>query len=205
MAFLLDESGSVGEENFEKVKEFVKKVVDFFNVGETGTHIAVTTYHTYARERFDFTEHYTKSELKNAVNNIVYNGFLTYTGEALDFVRDNIFTRRGGMRDDPGIPKVLVLITDGLSNGKSVLEPANKLRNLGVSIFSIGVGNRVSEQELNEIATDPDEEYVFLLKTFNDLSSWVDRLSSVSCSGKYISNYTAIFVLCYSSHYSGGC
>ena len=85
----------------------------------------------------------------------------------------------------PGIPKVLLLLTDGFSNGINPGYPASALRNLGVSIFSIGVGRSVSQAELKKIASDPDTDYVFTLNSFNELSSFVDRISSASCSGKY--------------------
>ena len=184
LVFLLDNSGSVGETNFLKVKNFVKKVVDFFNIGTSGTHVAVVTYDTTTHKQFQLDKYHTKSEMRNAVDDVAYHGYLTYTGEALDYVRKNIFTQRAGMRTDPGIPKVLVLMTDGHSNGIDVFGPAENLRDLGVSIFSIGVGSGASVAELNATATDPNENYVFQLDSFNDLANWVDRLSSVSCSGK---------------------
>lgn len=89
------------------------------------------------------------------------------------------------MRPDQGIPKVVVLLTDGYSNGRAVADPANQLRNLGVNIFSIGVGSYVNPAELNLIATDPDSTHVFRMSSFNDLAGWVDKLSAVSCDGKW--------------------
>ena len=90
-----------------------------------------------------------------------------------------------GMRPDQGIPKVVVLLTDGYSNGRAVAFPANQLRNLGVNIFSIGVGSNVNPAELNVIATDPDSTHVFRMSSFNDLAGWVDKLSAVSCDGEW--------------------
>ena len=87
----------------------------------------------------------------------------------------------------PGIPKVLLLLTDGHSNGIKPLQPADDLRKTGVSIFSIGVGSSVSQTELKEIASDPDSDYVFKLDSFDQLAGFVDRVSSVSCSGRYYS------------------
>ena len=92
------------------------------------------------------------------------------------------------MRPDQGIPKVAVLLTDGYSNGRAVAEPASQLRNIGVNIFSIGVGHYVNPSELNTIATDPDSTHVFRMNSFNDLAGWVDKLSAVSCDGKCIIN-----------------
>lgn len=80
-----------------------------------------------------------------------------------------------------------MLLTDGHSNGIKPLQPADDLRKSGVSIFSIGVGDGVSQTELKDIASDPDSDYVFTLSSFNQLASFVDRVSSVSCSGRYYS------------------
>lgn len=90
------------------------------------------------------------------------------------------------MRPDQGIPKVTVLLTDGYSNGRAVGGPARQLRALGVNIFSIGVGHYVNPAELNTIASDPDNTHVFRMSSFNDLAGWVDKLSAVSCDGKYL-------------------
>ena len=92
LAFILDSSGSVGSYNFQKIKDFVKNVVDFFNIGSSGTHVAVVTYSTYTKLEFNLKAHHTKSAIKNAVGNINYRGGWTYTADALDYVRKNIFT-----------------------------------------------------------------------------------------------------------------
>ena len=88
------------------------------------------------------------------------------------------------MRPDASIPKVTVIVTDGYSYGRPVAEPAKKLRDKGVNIFSIGVGNNVNPRELNTMATDPDSTHVFRLDSFDDLAGWVDKLSAVSCDGE---------------------
>ena len=91
LAFILDSSGSVGGYNFNKIKTFVKNVVDFFNIGSSGTHVAVVTFSTSTRLEFNLKAHYTKSAIKTAVSRISYRGGWTYTADALDFVRTNIF------------------------------------------------------------------------------------------------------------------
>ena len=103
LVFLLDNSGSVGDSNFRKVKDFVKRVIDFFNIGREGTHVAVVTYDTDTHIEFTLTRYYTKNELRNAVDDIDYHGYLTYTGEALNTVRTNVLTAAAGMRTDDGM------------------------------------------------------------------------------------------------------
>ncbi|CAB3986054.1 protocadherin Fat 4-like, partial [Paramuricea clavata] len=182
LVFLLDGSGSVRANNFGKVKEFVKKVVDFFNIGTTGTHIGVVQFSTKPVTEFNLIRHFTKSGMKNAVDRIPYRRGYTYTADALNHLRSKIFTPPAGMRTDAGIPKVLVLITDGRSQGASVRPPAEALKNIGISIFSIGVGSGISVSQLKEIASDPDSDYVFQRTFDNLIARWVDQLSAVSCS-----------------------
>ena len=44
LCFVLDASGSIGEQNFKKVKDFVGSIVDDLDV-ESGTHrVAATTF-----------------------------------------------------------------------------------------------------------------------------------------------------------------
>ena len=85
------------------------------------------------------------------------------------------------------IPKVLLLLTDGYSNGVNPHNPANGLRNSNVNIFTIGVGSSVSDLELKGIASDPDEDHVFKLRSFNQLqlAGFSNRLSAAICGGKF--------------------
>ena len=273
MAFIIDESGSVGRFNFDKVKAFIKNIVDFFNIGVDGTHVAVTTYSTNAYTDFNLRSSFTKSGIKAAVDRISYAGgeskgsphssdpeygitlflppsknyfirpsflflsflhppsfysllsfppflpcwlllflipylrrpaFLpanqvielptplfiactgwTYTAYALDHVRRTVFNVNRGMRPDPGIPKVAVLLTDGYSNGNwYVGGPAKELRDAGVNVFCIGIGN-YNLEELQVIASPPINDHVYRLTSFSDLAGWVDKLSAVSCDGRY--------------------
>ena len=44
LAIVVDTSGSVGFNNFKKVQNFLKSLVDFFNIGRDETHIALVSY-----------------------------------------------------------------------------------------------------------------------------------------------------------------
>ncbi|KAK3739519.1 hypothetical protein QZH41_016191, partial [Actinostola sp. cb2023] len=181
LAFILDTSGSVGRDNFDKIKTFVKHVIDFFNIGPKGTHVAVVTYSTFAVVEFQLNTHTTKTALKKAVNQIYYRAGWTYTADAIELTTEKVFATKFGMRPDKGIPKVTVLLTDGFSSGWGVSSAANAIKKLGVNMFCIGVGGRTNKPELRDIASDPDSTHVFSLVNFNDLSVWVDKLSAVSC------------------------
>ena len=44
LAFVVDSSGSVGSRNYQTVKESLKSMVDFYNVGLDQTRIALVSY-----------------------------------------------------------------------------------------------------------------------------------------------------------------
>lgn len=61
---------------------------------------------------------------------------LVFKGDAIDYLIKNIFTEAAGSRK--GFPKVAMIITDGKSQD-SVEEHAERLRNIGVEIFVLGM------------------------------------------------------------------
>merc|ERR1712200_212281 len=89
----------------------------------------------------------------------------TDIGRALDLARTQSFPlARGG-----AIPKIAILITDGVSVAGAVTA-ADRLKSTGVKIYSIGVGNNVNIQELNGIASDPDTDYVYRVDNFDSIT-----------------------------------
>ena len=46
---MLDDSKKTGEKGFKKSKEFVKLLMEWFNVAQEGTHVSVMTYSEKAR------------------------------------------------------------------------------------------------------------------------------------------------------------
>ena len=79
--------------------------------------------------------------------------------------------------------KVLVILTDGNSNTGQVWLPAQQLKNLGVVIFSVGIGS-ISMNELQVMASDPASEHVITLSSFTHLTWLADKMSSKTCNGE---------------------
>ena len=57
------------------------------------------------------------------------------------------------------------------------------LRDSGVQVYAVGIGN-IDVNELRTIATDPDNEHVFILSSFRDAAGFVDFLSVTTCDSK---------------------
>lgn len=66
--------------------------------------------------------------------------------------------------------KIAILISDGRFHYKrKTKREATKAKQEGIYIFGIGVGERVNMEELRDISSDPDDQFVFKVKNFNAL------------------------------------
>ena len=79
---------------------------------------------------------------------------------------------------------MLVILTDGNSNTGQVWLPAQQLKNLGIVIFSVGIGS-VSRYELQLMASDPASEHVITLSNFTHLTWLAERMSSKTCNSEF--------------------
>ena len=59
---------------------------------------------------------------------------------------------------------------------------SDQLRNIA-KVVAIGIGSGVSQDELNGIASDPDDRNVILVQDFSQLSNVEDQLQNASCTG----------------------
>ncbi|XP_062584713.1 sushi, von Willebrand factor type A, EGF and pentraxin domain-containing protein 1-like [Saccostrea cucullata] len=176
IVFILDSSGSVGLGNFEKTKEFFKAMVDGFQIGPKTVRIGAVPFSTLVHNTFQLTSFYSKSALKSRISNIPYVSGGTNTADAIEYARTTSFGSFG--RNES--PKIAVIITDGKSNNKALtLSEAQLLRNDGVIIFSVGVGDGVDASELQGMATKAS--YVFDVSTFSALNSIRDKLARTTC------------------------
>ena len=87
--------------------------------------------------------------------------------------------------------KLLIIVTDGRTTphdnkqGVELLQgPVQNLKENGVHIIAVGVGNLVNNDELNFMATDPNDENVFHIDDYDKLLNMVDTVSQVVCTDK---------------------
>ena len=96
MVFIMDESGSVGYSNFQKMKEFVRDLVDTFDISSSTIRVGVMKYSSGANTEFNLNTYYDKNAMKSRIMSISYNYGGTNTGELLrarDCGREvNVFT-----------------------------------------------------------------------------------------------------------------
>ena len=194
MVFVMDASGSIGSTNFDKAIRFVYNVCDAFEIGEEETRVALVRYSGTAKLLFTFDAYSSKAPLLERIQNIEYTRGGTRTDLALEVAHSDLFGPSSTTKRDlsMGVSRVLIAMTDGKTNlgVNSVVKPSRVLRkNDSVTIFVMGIGGNVDVNELNEIATDPDETHVFQLSSFSDLSGFIEHLKDSACYGQW----TAVF------------
>ncbi|GFS19596.1 collagen alpha-5(VI) chain [Elysia marginata] len=183
IVFINDGSGSVGSDNFQKTLRFIENVVNGLVIGPYDAQIGSITFESVVHREFNLNTYSTRQDVVNRVRATDYPSGSTGTDSALDFARVTSFTRALGMR--PFAAQIAIVITDGGSDSPpATAEAAQRLREEGITIFAIGVGDGPDQSELNAIATDPDSEHVFSVDDFNSLSKIKESLQERACEAK---------------------
>ncbi|AFZ81163.1 hypothetical protein BEWA_005710 [Theileria equi strain WA] len=148
LALLVDESSSIKPCEWNQLIPFLKSLVRSLNISTNNVHLALVTYSTGIRSFVTLLDPASRNEslvLKSidALEKSKPELGWTYTGQALNFVREVIF-RIGGRKN---VPKALILVTDGASTQANITSQVSAmLRDEGVTILVVGVGKaRVSE------------------------------------------------------------
>lgn len=181
IVFLLDSSGSEGSRHFREQLNFVKTFVKEFDIGPSNVQISVVSFSTRVRENFDLKRYKNKADLLNAIDRIPYLSGSTHTSDAITFALQHSFTPTAG--DRAPVTDVMFVVTDGQSQRPvSTQQAANLAHKAGIKTFAIGVGNSISKQELEHIASDP--RHVFHVSTFEALHQLQSELRNQTCEGE---------------------
>ncbi|VDI09093.1 Hypothetical predicted protein [Mytilus galloprovincialis] len=215
IGFLIDESGSVGATNFNINLDFVKTIVNDFEIGNSSVKISTFAFHQFIGDGFYFNCCNDKASIVSNINSIIFKGGTEDFAMALAFARNNMFQTKNGSRDFS--LKILMFFTDGNS---PIQDGGGLLHNLGVIVYVVGFGNGVDRNQLNKIATN--ESYVFMMSNYsysvgqgyNDIKSQIcidvltnqcDRnpqpcRNNGTCVGTGGSKYTCLCQIGYTDH-----
>ena len=105
---------------------------------------------------FPFGQHSSGSAVQDAIRAAAQRMGDTNTGLALAYAKEQLFAKAAGAR--PGVPKVLVWVTDGGSSDP-VGPPMQELKDLGVTVFIVSTG-RGNLLELSAAASAPAEKHL---------------------------------------------
>ncbi|XP_037119602.1 collagen alpha-1(XIV) chain-like [Syngnathus acus] len=178
LAFLVDGSWSIGDDNFLKIIGFLFSTAGALDrIGPDGTQVAIAQFSDDTRTEFALSAYDHKERLLEAINKISYKGGNTQTGRAIRHMKDNIFTAEGGVRR--GVPKVLVVLTDGRSQD-DVSKVSEEMRMEGFVVFAIGFAD-ADYAELVSIASKPSERHVFFVDNLDAVKKIEEKLVTFVC------------------------
>ncbi|KAL3980101.1 hypothetical protein ACER0C_016174 [Sarotherodon galilaeus] len=176
IVFIVDESGSIGEENFRLTRNFLRSVISGLETGPSKIRVSIITYNNVPTAHISLNSFRDKADILQFISFLPYRQGGTNTGAALHFTLKNIFTEEKGSRKD--VPKVAVVITDGESQD-NVKEPAIALRRAGVTVFAVGI-KEANKAELLEMASYP--KFVFTVDSFIKLKPLKETLQATLCN-----------------------
>lgn len=186
IAFVLDSSGSVGDDNWKIVKDFVKNFTKMLHFSEDKNQLAIISYGNEAHFHVGLTDYQNHNDPYAYINNKLDNEVPwlnenTNTAAGLQMVSDRVFTP--GTGDRANFPNVVILISDGYHtmNTQDTIPLANRLKNESVHIITIGIGNEgVNNTELMKIASSSTSFYGIL--SFNLLNTIIDDITDNVCA-----------------------
>uniref|UniRef100_H3B003 Collagen type VI alpha 3 chain n=1 Tax=Latimeria chalumnae TaxID=7897 RepID=H3B003_LATCH len=174
VVFLIDGSNDA-RSTFPSIRDFVQRVVDTLDVGTDKVRVAVVQYSNDANPEFLLNRYGTKREVVNAIRNMRHKGgYLLNTGEALNFVLQNVFNVDVGSRIEEDVPQFLILLAGG-SSRDDVRSSATALKKAGVVPYGIGTRNTDSS-ELQMISFSPD--FAYTVSDFRELPTLQQKISS---------------------------
>jgi uncharacterized protein YegL len=123
LGFLVDRSGSISKQDFEKVKSFVLTVIGGFDVSKKGTHIGIISYSSDAKTIISFNQF--------DDSNFDY-------GKLNDTIRDGLASPEGGTtRIDLALEKADQELFSDITKYRSFVPKVRMLRNVLIGLQHI--------------------------------------------------------------------
>ena len=181
IVFVLDASSSEGAVNFHKQLDFVSRVANDFLIGPAKVQIGVVTFAETPNIEIKLNQYSDKAALLTAIQMIAYTQGTTHTDLALKLTREQMFTRDAGDRDDA--KDYVIILTDGVSADSNFTQTeAAMLKQLGIEIIAIGIGEGVNNQEVTGMASDGN--HAFTVSDFSVLPTIREEIKKAACEGR---------------------
>ncbi|CAB4033953.1 Hypothetical predicted protein [Paramuricea clavata] len=146
--------------------------------GKDGTRFGLSTFSSSYTSHFYLSKYTKQSDYLSAISRVSYAGGGTYLGRALEEILTDQFNEERGLRPEvDGVPRILIVLTDGGASD-DVSLPAKNVRDENIVIYAIGIGGYNLEQ-LKGIASS--ESHVYTLSTFTELEIFISTLTSSTC------------------------
>ncbi|XP_023555716.1 matrilin-2 [Octodon degus] len=180
LVFVIDGSKSLGEENFELVKQFVTGIIDSLAISPKAARVGLLQYSTQVRPEFTLRSFHSAKDMRKAVAHMKYMGKGSMTGLALKHMFERSFSPAEGARPlSARVPRAAIVFTDGRAQD-DVSEWASKAKAHGIEMYAVGIGKAI-EEELQEIASEPTTKHLFYAEDFSSMGEISAKLKQGIC------------------------
>ncbi|XP_048241498.1 uncharacterized protein LOC124124837 isoform X9 [Haliotis rufescens] len=170
---VVDGSDSISAIDFQTLKHTLLTMVDQLNINDNNQRFGVVLYSTNISAVINLSGD--AAYLKLQISQLGHPRDGTNTADGISAMNDMLqrYAR-------PGVPKVAVVITDGISkNPGATAQAARVSKLLGVNMFAVGVGLKTDIVELQSIASGSD--HVLTVAQFQQLDGLLDQLFKRVC------------------------
>lgn len=170
IALVADTSGSIGGDGASATRNFFNGIVSGFTVNADNANFAIAGFSSSATVYQSMTGNLPAIQ---AAIGVLSSGGGTDLPSGLTAGIAELNAGR------PGVPKILVITSDGDSGGSTSISIAATAKAAGIIIFTVGVGAGTSPSDLIAIASQPS--YYVDVSDFAALNGFVATLVSSTC------------------------
>uniref|UniRef100_A0A3Q1AV12 von Willebrand factor n=1 Tax=Amphiprion ocellaris TaxID=80972 RepID=A0A3Q1AV12_AMPOC len=175
LAFLLDGSEALSEDEFQATKEFILGVVERFRMGSAHTRATVLLYHSGVKT-YDLQVQ--KWLFKKTVHELHYTGGdAAFLDEAVKYLAINIYDKN--KRENAG--RVAIILTAS-ANPRHVRSIVKMLRKKAITTLTVALGPGVDMGQINDITKANEDNRAYVLSSTNELPDRLLELTDYLCT-----------------------
>lgn len=176
MLFLLDTSNNIGYDGFEKSKNFITNVAEYFN--PEVTRVGLIEFGGEAKLVVPFALNRKLEQLRSMINGMKYQSSKDHSIFSA-YQKASVYLNSQQLQG----AKFIILITAS-EHGNAAMHNAAivsklALESQGVRFFVVGAGEKVSQKKLVEYSSD--SSYAYEAEHFDDIIGFVTKIRNSIC------------------------
>ena len=181
----MDGSGATDESVWNKMKSFARGIGNAFVLHDDATRVALITYAAQPKLELQFDEKNDRDEFSDFLDTVSATHGSSDLERALAMVDNELFVPEAGMRTK--VPNVALILTEQGPASLTLLNDYNNnsarnLKEKGVTLIGVGVGDKINQYELQRVASDP--EHTFMAGSFDDAIASISAIANTTCLGE---------------------
>uniref|UniRef100_A0A3Q3M4R4 von Willebrand factor n=1 Tax=Labrus bergylta TaxID=56723 RepID=A0A3Q3M4R4_9LABR len=175
LAFLLDGSEGLSEDEFQATKEFILGIIERFRMGSAHTRATVLLYHSGVKT-YDLQVQ--KWLFKKAVRDLHYTGGdVAFLDEAVKYLVLNIYDKN--KREHAG--RVAIILTAS-PNPRHIRSMLSRLRKASITTLTVALGPEVNMGQINDITKVNPDNRAYVLSSTGELPDRLLELTDYLCT-----------------------